>query len=99
METDEGGWTVIQRRTNSSSVNFYRGWDDYVQGFGDLEKEFWWGLRKIHCLTNRDEVELRIDMKDESGNEVTRSSEWMDRRISIVCTLDRERAQKELRTV
>ena len=62
---------MIQRRANNNSINFYRGWDDYEQGFGDLETEFWWGLRKIHCLTKRDDVELRIDLKDESGNEVT----------------------------
>ena len=61
METAGGEWLVIQRRINGS-VNFYRNWTDYVSGFGDLEGEFWYGLEKIHCLTTRENVELRIEL-------------------------------------
>ena len=61
METDRGKWLVIQRRINGS-VNFYRNWTDYVSGFGDLEGEFWYGLEKIHCLTTRENMELRIEL-------------------------------------
>ena len=61
METDGGKWMVIQRRINGS-VDFYRNWTDYVNGFGDLEGEFWYGLEKIHCFTTRDDVELRIEL-------------------------------------
>ena len=61
METDGGKWLVIQRRINGS-VNFYHNWTDYVSGFGDLEGEFWYGLEKIHCLTTREDVELRIEL-------------------------------------
>lgn len=46
------GWTVVQRRTNGT-VDFYRGWDDYRNGFGDLRGEFWLGNEKIHQLTNQ----------------------------------------------
>ena len=35
MTTDQGGWTVIQRR-NNGSVDFYRDWTDYVRGFGSV---------------------------------------------------------------
>ena len=62
METDGGGWIVIQRRIVNGSVNFTRGWNYYVNGFGDLNGEFWYGLDNIHYLTARDDVELRIDM-------------------------------------
>ncbi|XP_052761679.1 ficolin-1-like [Mya arenaria] len=46
----KGGWTVSQRRINGN-VNFFRDWDDYVHGFGDLDGEFWLGLQEIHRLT------------------------------------------------
>ncbi|XP_076105750.1 ryncolin-1-like [Mytilus galloprovincialis] len=42
METDDGGWTVIQSRLDGST-NFYKGWTAYEDGFGNLEHEFWLG--------------------------------------------------------
>ena len=72
MEMDGGGWMVIQRRVPSGTVNFTRGWSDYVSGFGDLDGEFWYGLDNIHYLTTRDNVELRIDMvMEDNGSELT----------------------------
>ena len=70
LETDGGGWTVILRRqdTTGHRVSFNRGWDDYESGFGDLNHEFWLGLRNIHCLTQRDDVDLIIDLKTVDGN-------------------------------
>ena len=67
METDGGGWTVFQRRQDGS-VDFYRGWDDYVRGFGNLTGEFWLGLEKIHRLTDRNVTKLRVDLGDFEGN-------------------------------
>ena len=67
METDEGGWTVFQRRMDGTE-DFYRDWADYVKGFGDLNGEFWLGLSKIHRLTNRPTTALRVDLEDFDGN-------------------------------
>ena len=66
MDTDGGGWTVFQRREDGS-VDFYRYWTDYQQGFGNLHGEFWLGLDKIHRLTPT-ATQLRIDMQDFEGN-------------------------------
>ena len=66
MDTDGGGWTVFQRREDGS-VDFYRYWTDYQQGFGNLSGEFWLGLDKIHRLTPT-ATQLQIDMQDFEGN-------------------------------
>jgi hypothetical protein len=63
MQTDGGGWTVFQRRQDAS-VNFYRGWQDYKNGFGYLNGNFWLGLDRIHRLTKSGQNVLRVDLMD-----------------------------------
>ena len=67
METDGGGWTVFQRRQDGS-VDFYRNWTDYENGFGNLTGEFWLGLGKINRLTKEQSNTLRVDLGDFDGN-------------------------------
>ena len=68
MDTDGGRWTVFQRRKDGS-VDFYRNWIDYEEGFGDLDGEFWLGLSKIHRLvTGRGYYSLRVDLEDFDNN-------------------------------
>ena len=44
MEMDHnGGWIVIQWRISNGTVNFTQNWEDYENGFGDLDGEFWIG--------------------------------------------------------
>ena len=64
---NRGAWAVIQRRLDGS-VNFYRGWEDYKRGFGDLSREFWLGLQKIARLTNQPGQRLRVEVEDFSGH-------------------------------
>nr|XP_058945830.1 ficolin-2-like [Pocillopora verrucosa] len=71
--TAGGGWTVFQKRLNGS-VDFYRYWNDYKHGFGDLKSEFWLGLDKIHRLTSDNKSMLRVDLEDFEGN--TRYAEY-----------------------
>nr|XP_039261947.1 fibrinogen C domain-containing protein 1-like [Styela clava] len=67
LETDGGGWIVFQRRMDGTE-DFYRGWDDYVNGFGEKDKEMWLGLETIHQLTKNGSYELRVDLEDFVGN-------------------------------
>ena len=67
METDGGGWTVFQRRQDGS-VDFYRNWTDYENGFGNLTGEFWLGLGKINRLTKEQSNTLRVDLGDFDGS-------------------------------
>ncbi|XP_041372734.1 ficolin-1-A-like [Gigantopelta aegis] len=64
-----GSGGVIQRRTDGSE-DFYRTWDEYRDGFGDLNNEFWLGNTNIHRLSRQGVFDLRIDMEDFEGNRV-----------------------------
>ncbi|VDI40970.1 angiopoietin 1 [Mytilus galloprovincialis] len=61
------GWTVIQRRQDGST-NFYRGWDDYKNGFGEPTGEFWLGNEHIYKLTSDGGYQLRITLEDWNGD-------------------------------
>ncbi|XP_063436925.1 microfibril-associated glycoprotein 4-like [Mytilus trossulus] len=63
MEKNGGGWTVIQRRMNGH-INFFRDWDSYKRGFGNMKGEHWLGNEHLHQLTSQGNYMLRIDMSD-----------------------------------
>ncbi|XP_030229455.1 angiopoietin-related protein 3 [Gadus morhua] len=63
----DGGSTVIQHRVDGS-VDFDQTWEKYEFGFGDLQKEYWLGLRKIHSLAMQRNSILHVELVD-SRNE------------------------------
>ncbi|XP_075594423.1 tenascin-X [Balearica regulorum gibbericeps] len=62
METDGGGWLVFQRRQDGGT-DFWRGWDAYARGFGNVTGEFWLGNEALHALTAGTPTELRVDLR------------------------------------
>ncbi|KAK0065269.1 BpFREP12.11 [Biomphalaria pfeifferi] len=62
-KTDGGGWIILQRRINGK-VDFYRGWKEYRDGFGDYNiGEFYLGNENIFKLTFTGQYDLRIDLE------------------------------------
>ena len=44
METAGGGWTsFVVRKEQTPQENFTRTWEEYANGFGDPENEYWLG--------------------------------------------------------
>ncbi|XP_019573324.2 angiopoietin-2 isoform X1 [Rhinolophus sinicus] len=68
METDGGGWTVIQRR-GDGSVDFQRTWKEYKMGFGNPSGEYWLGNEFVSQVTNQKRYVLKIRLTDWEGNE------------------------------
>ncbi|KAG7242340.1 hypothetical protein INR49_024016 [Caranx melampygus] len=73
----DGGSTVIQHRIDGS-VDFDLTWEKYENGFGDLEKDFWLGLKKIHSLAQQRAYILRIDLEDWKEEK-----HWAEYRFSV----------------
>ncbi|XP_029973837.1 angiopoietin-related protein 7 [Salarias fasciatus] len=72
METNGGGWTVIQRR-KIGLTSFHRDWKQYKSGFGSIRGDFWLGNDHIFRLTRQPSV-LRIELEDWEGE--TRYAEY-----------------------
>ena len=60
---------VIQRRGDYGEPreNFKRNWTEYKHGFGDLDKEFWFGNDYIHMLTRSGDMKLRVELEAHDG--------------------------------
>ena len=75
QKTAGGGWIVFQKRLDGS-VDFYRNWDDYKNGFGNLNSEFWLGLDEIYRLTEKKRNRLRVDLEDFTSSNAYAEYGW-----------------------
>ncbi|XP_059140063.1 ficolin-2-like [Physella acuta] len=65
--TDGGGWTIFQRRV-SGTVDFYRNWTEYKNGFGNFSSgNFYLGNENIYLITSKRQHELRVDLTTVDG--------------------------------
>ncbi|XP_071835606.1 uncharacterized protein [Apostichopus japonicus] len=55
------GWMLFQKRVGGS-VSFYETWNNYRDGFGDLNSSFWLGNEKLHVISAQSDHQLRIDI-------------------------------------
>ena len=76
LETDGGGWTVIQRRADiKPRTQFDLTWESYGRGFGAPLGEFWWGNENLFRLTSIQgrHYELLVELEDAEGTRKTAS--------------------------
>ncbi|XP_069107295.1 ficolin-3-like [Argopecten irradians] len=66
MDTAGGPWTVFANRFDGS-VDFYRGWSEYKNGFGNLTGEFWLGFDRLRIVLSAQSMKLRIAMEGYEG--------------------------------
>ncbi|XP_040067286.1 angiopoietin-related protein 7-like [Ixodes scapularis] len=76
METNGGGWTVIQRRGGSETFEenlFERTEKEYQDGFGAGATSYWIGNDNLHHLTNfpNNRQVLRIELTKQTGDSIT----------------------------
>ncbi|XP_075185863.1 fibrinogen-like protein 1 [Anomaloglossus baeobatrachus] len=69
--SQNGGWTLIQKHNGEDDLDFFATWDEYRNGFGNLEGEHWLGLEYIYALTHQPgrPSKLHISLGDFDGNE------------------------------
>jgi len=60
MNSASGGWTVFHNRYDGS-VDFNKSWNLFEEGFGDLNGEFWLGLKNLNKLTKTSANHLRVE--------------------------------------
>ncbi|XP_024212891.2 tenascin-X isoform X2 [Pan troglodytes] len=64
METDGGGWLVFQRHMDEQT-DFWRDWEDYAYGFGNISGELWLGNETLHSLTQAGDYSMHVDLRAE----------------------------------
>ena len=63
------GWILIHKHDIQEIFDWNLNWASYRDGFGDRHFNFWFGLEKVHRLTDAQPYRLRVEMRDiDSGD-------------------------------
>ena len=62
----DGGWTILQHRFDGR-LSFNKTMQEYVDGFGYLNGEFWLGLKYMHLLTQSQPLHMKLEVKTTTG--------------------------------
>lgn len=76
-------WTVIQRRGVRTNQNFHMNWQQYKEGFGNLNGDFWFGNEFIHLLTSNKNMILHVELESFDGQLA-----WAEYETFVVATED-----------
>ena len=66
QDTFGGGWTVLMRRVDGAE-HFNRTWQEYKEGFGSLDRNFWLGNEIMHRLTTTPH-EVTFDIQSDADD-------------------------------
>ncbi|XP_068238640.1 angiopoietin-related protein 7-like [Palaemon carinicauda] len=70
-----GGWTIIlARKPTANPINFNTTWQNYKEGFGEIDEEFWIGNEVLHRLTREVPHKLRVVFTD--WNDTKQTAIW-----------------------
>ena len=67
-EMHKGGWTRIMNRIDNSKTAFNKSWNEYTNGFGEINSNNWLGLNYIRQLTNQQQMTIRIELSNNIRN-------------------------------
>jgi len=61
--------TILQRGQFGNAKNYFqKNWEEYEVGFGEVNREFWLGLRTISALTSEGYWELLVELTAYNGS-------------------------------
>eukprot|EP00111_Clytia_hemisphaerica_P010044 TCONS_00029357-protein len=68
MTGSGGGWMAFQRRFDGSVQFFGRNWEDFKNGFGDSDGEYYLGNELLHLLTTSESHDYMVQAHAKDGS-------------------------------
>uniref|UniRef100_A0A7M5VAU6 Fibrinogen C-terminal domain-containing protein n=1 Tax=Clytia hemisphaerica TaxID=252671 RepID=A0A7M5VAU6_9CNID len=63
MQAAEGGWMAFQRRFDGSVQFIGRNWEEFKNGFGNPEGEYYLGNELLHLLTTSEDYDYLVEAR------------------------------------